>query len=593
MPMIDNAWYVNYGNGSSTGYYATAQWTALTAYAAGDRVRQLATPAVNSERIFICIIAGTTLAAEPTWGITRGAKTAEAAGPTWQECTGIAGLNGSEEETPTWTVTATPPGGVKNTAVVLGQVIKRDNAASYQICTTAGTAGNGAEPAFSDTAGVTTADNTVTWTSLGVVGNFADWSTPHARLKNAHTSTWGASGNTFWLASEHAETQSASHSLLLAGGASNPTYNYCVTKTTVPPTSANLTTGASIATTGANALDIYGYAYCSGLVFSVGSGAVNSKLTLCNSNVGRMRLFNCALRKLGTTGVSGAITLGDYGLGNYVCELVNCTVEFGSTNDSISAYNCKWYDTADAISGSTFPTVLISGITGSGPVCYLENIDLSALGSGKTIFGAINTGRKYAKNCKFDSSVTKSATPNYSDGEVNIINSDSAATNYINEKYGYYGSHVPETTIVRTGGATDGTTPVAWKIVTTANSKWLFPFECMPLAAWNDTVGSSVTLTVYGVWGGGAVPLNDEIWIDVNYMGSTATPIGTKTTTTKADNLATGANTTTDTSTWGGSTTKFKMSVTFTPQMEGFIYVTVKAAKVSSTFYIDPKPVLS
>ena len=50
------------------------------------------------------------------------------------------------------------------------------------------------EPSFSDTAGTTTADNTVTWTSLGVVGNFTAFGAPHARLNAAFTATWGESG---------------------------------------------------------------------------------------------------------------------------------------------------------------------------------------------------------------------------------------------------------------------------------------------------------------------------------------------------------------------------------------------------------------
>jgi len=31
MPLVDNAWYVNYGNGSTTGYWAKAVWTAGSA----------------------------------------------------------------------------------------------------------------------------------------------------------------------------------------------------------------------------------------------------------------------------------------------------------------------------------------------------------------------------------------------------------------------------------------------------------------------------------------------------------------------------------------------------------------------------------
>ena len=50
MPLVDNAWYINFGNGTSTGYYAVTAWAAATTKVCGNIVRQLATPAVNSER---------------------------------------------------------------------------------------------------------------------------------------------------------------------------------------------------------------------------------------------------------------------------------------------------------------------------------------------------------------------------------------------------------------------------------------------------------------------------------------------------------------------------------------------------------------
>src|SRR5712691_6435414 len=169
-----SVWYVNYGNGSSTEYFAVTAWATVTAQAAGVLRRQSATPSVGNERVFACIVAGTTLVSEPSWSITKGAKTAEAAGPTWQECTGQPGVNGDLTNCSNWTA-------IKNTAPGLGRVIQ-NNAGTYLfILSTAGTAGNGAEPSWTLTAGVTTADNTCTWTCLGVVGNFPKWSAPFAR----------------------------------------------------------------------------------------------------------------------------------------------------------------------------------------------------------------------------------------------------------------------------------------------------------------------------------------------------------------------------------------------------------------------------
>ena len=237
--------------------------------------------------------------------------------------------------------------------------------------------------------------------------------------------------------------------------------------------------------------------------------------------------------------------------------------------------------------GASIPTTVF---TSQPPILSLEGVDLSAFGSGITLFGAgANSGVVTLKDCRLGASVTIATTPITPAGRILVIRSDSSGTNYRQESYDYAGAQTVETTIVRTGGASDGTTAISWKLVTTANSKWMLPFEAIPIAVWNGTTGSSITVTLFGVWGGGAVPNNDDIWMDVEYLGASGNPKGSFVSASKADFLATGSPLTSDSSTWGGSTTKFKMSVTFTPQQIGIIYIYVKVARASSTFYIDPK----
>ena len=79
---------------SSADYMAVAQWAATHAYSVGNIVRQLAAPAAGSERCFRCTTAGTSLASEPTWTLTKSATTTESGGPVWTECTGQAAYNG-------------------------------------------------------------------------------------------------------------------------------------------------------------------------------------------------------------------------------------------------------------------------------------------------------------------------------------------------------------------------------------------------------------------------------------------------------------------------------------------------------------------
>lgn len=601
MALVDNAWYVNYGNGTSTGYYAVAQWAALTVYAAGALVRQLAAPAVGSERVFVCIIAGTSLAAEPTWTTTRGAKTAEASGPTWQECTGIAALNGDATNTPSWTITTTPPGGVKNTAVTLGQVIKRDNGASYQICTTAGTAGNGAEPGFSNTAGTTTADNTVTWTSLGVVGNFTGWQAPHARLNSAYASTWGQAGNSFFVASEHAETQTTAITFADPGTGATPCYVYCVTKTTVPPVSANITTGATITTTGASSIGFANTAgmYYTGISFSAGDGSSLASITWGASSHNYFHK-NCSFT-IGNSNASSRISNNGGGAAgglNLLCD--GCTFTFGSNasqgfgGTNVGALTV--FRNCTITGGATLPTTVFLTSGGNN---ILQGCDLSAFGSGKTIVGSSSViGFTYLIDCKLGASVTAAASPGSASQKTYVIRSDSSGVNYRAEKYESLGTQTVETTIVRTGGATDGTTPISWKLVSGTNARWVFPFESLPTTIWNDSTSAITTLTFYGTTTGGGVPNNDDIWVEAEYLGSGSTPLGSFITTTKADNLAASVatNNSSDGSTWGGggAGNGFKIVVpSFTPAMAGPVNIVVKVGKASATYYIDPKPSIS
>jgi hypothetical protein len=154
------------------------------------------------------------------------------------------------------------------------------------------------------------------------------------------------------------------------------------------------------------------------------------------------------------------------------------------------------------------------------------------------------------------------------------------------------GNLVTETTIVRTSpaGASDGTTPVSWKIVTDANARWQIPFESLPITVWSDTTGAK-TVSIYGYWDNASVPNNDDIWIEAEYLGSAGSPVSSFASSGKASFLAANAAIPSDTSTWGGgdTTTRFKMSASLTTAMKGPITVTVKAASASKTFYIDPK----
>jgi hypothetical protein len=584
MALFDTTWYVN-----NVGYTAVAAWATGATIAAGALRRQLAAPAVGSERVFVAIVGGTTHATtEPTWVTTRGAKTTDNT-VTWQECTGASAVNGDLTNTPTWSAAR-----AINTAVTLGAIIQRNNGASYWICSTAGSVG-ASEPAWANnTAGTTQADSTVTWTCLGVVGNFTGGQAPHARLATA-CSLGFVAGNTVYVGDNHAETQATTLALTLVLGQTTVSKVVCHNHSgNYPPAAADLATGATVTETGSglaiNLAANNGVLYVYGLTFS---NTLNGNITL-NGQGSFLSFDNCTFKVATANIVPNSGTM----LWN------NCQVNFTNAGSSITVVgNFIWQNTAQVlVTGSTVPTNLFS-MTSPGNIdsILLEALDLSQCVG---IFAQLaNTvaGNWVIKDCKLNASTT---FPNETNtGHVlQTIRADSGATAYKSARYAVEGSETTETAITRVGGASDPTGQAqSRKIVTTANSQWLRPFKAEPYAIWNSTTGAAVTVTVYGTINAGALPNNDDIWMEVEYLGSSSFPIGTIKTTTKASLLAANAAVSSDGSTWNGGGSgagwsPFKLTTTLSspqPGMAGYLHARVRAAKVSTTYYIDPKIVLT
>ena len=594
MAFYDLVWYCNAGNQSTTGYYAVALRPQNAAATAGQLVRQFTAPAVNSERVFVCIVAGTTAnTTDAAWTTTRGAKTTDGTA-TWMECTGVAALNGDITNTVNWTAAkaiGTPS---------LGTVIKRNNGASYQICTTAGTLG-AAEPSFSDTAGVTTAETSATtvWTSLGVVGN---WTTkgaaPHARMTAAAAANWFAAGNTIYVGDNHAETAAALTQFNPTGSATTIGKFICHDHTgSYPPTSANLMTTATITAASGNSILLFngtpsGSYYLYGLTFSVNG----TTFSFNSGPPGVVVLERCSLQ---FTSAAGVISLN----ANIYFLFNNTTVKFGGVAQSLSvnAGVFVWQNTSPVLAaGSTVPTNLI--VT-NNTTCnvVLEALDLSQVTS--IVSPSISSVLPVVtvRDCVLNAALT-AIVPTSLGSMFQFVRSDSAATAYKSSRYEYEGTETTETSITRVGGASDPAGQAqSRKIVTTANSQWLRPFKAEPYAIWNPVTGANVTVTVYGTVNAGALPNNDDIWMEVEYLGSSSSTLGTIVNTTKANLLAANAAVASDSSTWNGGGSgagwsPFKLTTTLSsPQlgMAGYIHVRVKAAKSSATYYIDPQIGLS
>jgi hypothetical protein len=549
LALYDTTWYT-----SSVAYAAVTARPQNTAVAAGVVRRQFTAPAVNSERCFVCIVAGTTAnVTDATWTLTRGAKTTDGTA-TWIECTGMAAVNGDAANTPTWT--AAKAAGTPTQ----GAIIKRANGASYWIASTAGTLG-ATEPAWpNDTAGTTQADGTTTWTCLGVVGNFPAWGAPHARLTNAYTSTWGAAGHKFWIADNHAETQAANLTLNQPCLSAAITTAICVDRTAaLPPAEANYNTGASISTTGNFNLGI-GYSgsaytvYYQGIAFSCGSGSSSSAFLLLDGIALNYKFVNCSFT-MGISTAGSTIQLGSTTTPNTILW-DNCKAQLAATGQSITLRNTnfEWRNSPSAIQGATLPTNLffLSSTNATYVVC--RGVDFSAFSGQLVTSSPTNVTPLICEDCKFHANMTRygASTAGYASSPVITVRCDSGATNYKSTRDEYAGTQTTETSITRVGGATDGTTPSSDKIVTNAQAAFLTPYRMLPLAIWNETIGGNVTVTVYGTVNSASLPNNDELWMDVQYLGSSGSPLASFKSTSKTHPLAAAAAVASDSSTWNG-----------------------------------------
>jgi hypothetical protein len=300
---------------------------------------------------------------------------------------------------------------------------------------------------------------------------------------------------------------------------------------------------------------------------------------------------SCVLKLNGTAG--SIVGFGS----DAITKLINTTMTFSSASDTFRCDSNQWTMLGGSLSGTAPTSFVYRGLYAK----RFFGVDLSLLGSGKNLVDVTNmTGKSLVsfENCKLGSSVTV-ATGTFSNAggngsvEIRLVNCDSADTNYRYHKQNYHGTITQESTIVRTGGASDGTTPISRKMVSTANTKIYSPLVMDDIVFWNETTGSSQTATIEVVTDN--VTLTDaECWLEVEYLGTSGFPISSLVNDRVTDDVfGTPANQTTSSETWTttGLTTpvKQKLAVAFTAQEKGYVRIRVMLAKASTTVYVCPQ----
>lgn len=436
-----------------------------------------------------------------------------------------------------------------------------------------------------------------------------------AELTLAAVSAAAAAGDRFLTDYRHSESTGASINVALVGTLASPGQLLSVTQSGASGASA-LTAGAIVATgAGAYSITFTGSGYVYGHVFKGGVGSSSTlQIILGSGNQEYQVLDVCELWVATGHASSAGITVGASSTTTQgATRWLNTSVKFNHASNSIrlSHGDFDWVG-GGAISGTTSPTNVLAPVAGMVSA-RLSGLDFSTFGStvnlvtsagdwcGKIVF------RNIVMPASWSGTIGTCGNPGARIEAYNVAAAvASGENNFSMWIEDYAGSIKHETTIVRTGGASDGVNGLSHKIATSANAEWpTIVMRGPELYAWCNSTGSK-TFTVHYVAdenvaeGQGAGTSNafrdDEFWIEVEALGTSDSPQASLASGV-CGAIATPSDNASSSETWTttGMTTpkKGKLEVTLTVNEKGPFIVRVCGAKASKTIYYCPKVVVS
>lgn len=430
------------------------------------------------------------------------------------------------------------------------------------------------------------------WSGATGAGNGTSWADAYTTI-GAVIAAQGSNPTRVFVASDHSEL-SATSIVFPAGGSIVYQLISCDRTSGFPPTVEQA--GASIGSTSATSLTLQNSYYSKGVFWKAGDSSTAARNLALDSAASNnvVRIVGGGL-ELKNTGTTSRITFGSSAARNMKFCIENAEIRFGHASQGLQLYNASLTIDDGALAGAAI-TEFIKSAAASADVEVI-GLDMSTAAASMNLIAGLSypIGAIRFNKIKAPASWTgglMASPPTHSALRAVAINVDSASTNYRMQAVGFNGSMRQETTIVRTGGFTDGTTPVAWRMETGLQYYPLTSFESLPMEVWNTTTGTPISVTAH-VLTDGVTLKDDEAWIEVSYFDAAGSPLGAVVSDEKSSQLAAGADQASSAAAWTttGITTPVKqqLSVTITPQKAGTIRAVVKVARSSSVVYVCPK----
>lgn len=416
-----------------------------------------------------------------------------------------------------------------------------------------------------------------------------DWN--NAYETGAAAAAVDLAGDRFFFSDTHAEVSTGGITWALAGTPAQPSQLLCVDDSV--PTPTTLATTATV--TSGGAIAITGSALIHGITFSGGAAS-----TFNGSSASAIQRYDlCSFQNS-----AGNVAFGHGGLAN-VSTRTECretTFKFPGAGNTVSISGDMFIQGGSLLSGGSSPTNFFTMAANDRTFSRLlvDGFDFSAATATMNLCAAGALGNAIAtfRECKLPDSWSGSLV---------------SGTILVGQRYelrnrdrlwveDYAGSIKRETTIVRSGGASDGTTPISWKIAMSTNAEYpLVVLRSPEMAVWNDVVGSPVTFSVEIAMNDGSAPLTDaQAYLEVYSLGPDGSPSQMLpwklTSDVKADVLANAQTQEISTAAWdnlGSPGVTQKLSCTVTPQYAGYLVGVICAAAANRIFYACPKPTIS
>lgn len=367
----------------------------------------------------------------------------------------------------------------------------------------------------------------------------------------------------------------------------------------VTPTGASgissLTAGA-LCLTSNTSFSIVGSLYAYGITFQSSSGSSHD-IGLCTSTTNVQILDTCSI--ISGSGGSSTVTLGATGasVGSSL-TLVNTSFKFGAVGQTVNLNGEVFMLGGTLLSGGSSPTNFFNPGQGTR-ACKINSVgfDFNNCAAGFNICSAQTSGgctvtfSDFKLPASFSGALQAGTTKAGCRSE--FYNGDNAATGYRFSIADYPGTATESASIYLTGTLTDGVA-ISDKIVTSANVKFPAAFKSRWLYAYDAGAGSAKTATVQCARDGSATKYNDdEVWLEVECLGTSSFPLGVFSSDRVADVVAAAAAQATGvgTGSWSGlsgTACSMALAASYTPRNTGYVRARVCMAVPSATLYYDP-----